>query len=152
MALRGGPSRRMQNNALGGILRDLDRRTRPTGRGRSKIEPAPPVEGPRGPRGARGPAGPPGALPGAAVVLVTGEDGRARWDYPAPFTAAPVLTAVAVDPDPDSGDPVTVTVEGVDEAHAVLRVWWLRPRPTSGVIEPAGAGVRVHVVAMPAPE
>lgn len=152
MALRGGPSRRMQNNALGGILRDLDRRTRPTGRGRGKIEPAPPVEGPRGPRGARGPAGPPGALPGAATVLVTGEDGGARWDYPEPFALPPVLTAVAVDPDPAGGDPVTVTLEDVDEAYAVVRVWWLRPRQTSGVIEPVGAGVRVHVVAMTAPE
>jgi len=152
MALRGGPSRRMQGNALGGILRDLDRRTRPTGRGGGKIDPAPPVEGPRGPRGARGPAGPAGALPGAATVLITGEDGRARWDYPEPLAATPVLTAVAVDPDPDGGDPVTVTVEGVDEAHAVLRVWWLRPRPASGVVEPAGPGVRVHVVAMTAPE
>lgn len=151
MARRGGPSRRMQNNPLGGILRDLDRRSRSSTRRGGKREPAPPVEGPRGQRGARGPAGPPGGLPGAATVLVTGDDGRAVWDYPEHFDQAPVLTAVAVDPDPDGGDPVTATVERVDEAHAVLRVWWLRPRPASGVIEPAGAGVRVHVTAMPVP-
>lgn len=151
MARRGGPGRRVQGNPLGGILRDLDRRTRSTRRARPKGEPAPGVEGPRGPRGVRGPAGPAGGLPGAATVLVTGEDGRVRWTFDEPFGLVPVLTAVGVDPDPDGGDPVTVAVEAVDEGAAVLRVWWLRPRPASGVVEPVGAGVRVHVAAMTAP-
>lgn len=151
MALRGGPGRRVQNNPLGGILRDLDRRTRSTTRRRSKSEPAPPVEGPRGRRGAPGPAGPAGELPGAATVLVTGEDGRARWDYPAPFALAPVLTAVAVDPDPDGATTVLVALEAVEAGYAVLRVWSTLPRRTPGVAAPAAAGVRVHVTALPVP-
>ncbi|MFD3848200.1 hypothetical protein ACFWVB_20205 [Streptomyces microflavus] len=58
----------------------------------------------------------------------------------------PVLSAVAVDPVPGGEDPVTVTVESVDAMGAVLRVWWLRPRASPGLIAPAG-GVQVHVTA-----
>ncbi|MEV3895287.1 hypothetical protein [Streptomyces anulatus] len=133
----------MQGNVLGGILRDLDRRTRVSTRPVGGGGPVPPVEGPRGPRG---PAGPPGAPGGAATVLTTGEDGAALWEFPEPFDGVPVLGAVAVDPVPGGGDPVTVTVESVDAVRAVLRVWWLRPRPHSGLIAPAG-GVQVHVTA-----
>lgn len=149
MATRGSPSRRMQGNPLGGILRDLDQRARTSGRTRKK-PPADPVPGPRGPRGPAGQQGLPGGLTGAAAVIVTGDDGRARWEYPAVFAAAPVIIAVAVDP--EGGSPVLAVLEEAEAAYAVLRVWWLQPRPASGLIEPAGAGVRVHVTACPVPE
>lgn len=129
----------MQGNVLGGILRDLDRRTRSTRRGRPQGDPAPVVEGPRGPRGARGPAGPPGDLPGAATVLVTEKDGRARWDYGELFARKPVLTASVV-----GLGPFLAVWETAEESHAVLRVWSV-PAGT-----PAGAGVHVHVSAEPA--
>lgn len=140
MARRGGPTRRVQGNALGGILRDLDRRTRSTRRARPKDEPAPAVAGPRGPRGAPGPAGPPGGLPGAATVLVTGEDGRARWKFDERFERPPVLTACVADL-----RPLLAVWETAEASYAVLRVWSV-PDGT-----PAGEGVHVHVAAMTAP-
>lgn len=139
MARRGGPSRRMQNNPLGSILRDLDRRSRSSTRRGGKSEPAPTMEGPRGQRGPRGPAGPPGDLPGAATVLVTEKDGRARWDYGELFDRQPVLTASIA-----GLGPLLAVWETAEESHAVLRVWSV---PTG---TPAGAGVHVHVSAEPA--
>jgi hypothetical protein len=79
-------------------------------------------------------------------VLVTEEDGRARWTYDEPFAVAPILTATAVDPDPDGAMTVLAVWEEAEASHAVLRVW----RVPVGL--PVGEGVRVHVVAMPAPE
>lgn len=145
MARRGGPSRRMQGNPLGSILRELDRRSRSTTRRVGGRAAASPLEGPRGPRGVPGPPGAPGGPRGAATVLVTGEDGRARWKYDEPFTVAPVLTATAVDPDPDGAMTVLAVWEETAAAYAVLRVW----RVPVGL--PVGEGVRVHVVAMPVP-
>lgn len=145
MARRGGPGRRVQGNPLGSVLRDLDRRSRSTTTRAGTGATASPVEGPRGPRGAPGPRGPSGGPLGAATVLVTGEDGRARWKFDEPFTAAPVLTATAVDPDPDGAMTVLAVWEEAEAAYAVLRVW----RVPVGL--PVGEGVRVHVVAMPVP-
>ncbi|WP_328434594.1 hypothetical protein [Streptomyces sp. NBC_00425] len=143
MALRGGPPRRLQNNPLGGILRDLDRRSRTTTR---RKKPAPPeaIEGPRGPRGPRGEQGPP-AVPSAGSVVETGDDGRAVWAYPERYEEAPVLTAVAM-----SERPAVVVLEDVQEGFAVVRVWQVRPDPVSGLACPVGSGVRVHVTARPA--
>ncbi|MFJ5037930.1 hypothetical protein [Streptomyces parvulus] len=133
MATRGGPAFRLQGNPLGGMLRDLDRRTRRPTKGRRKV----PVEPKEGPRGPRGPAGPPGGPAGAADVVETGPDGRARWEWPVPFAQAPVVTAVAV-----GEDPMTVVLEEAEPTHAVLRVWF-------DAAEPVGPGVPVHVTACP---
>lgn len=72
MANRGGPARKLPGNPLGGVLRDLDRRTRSTTTNRGAVGPQGEQgpEGPAGPSGSSGsvgPAGPPGAdgAPGA---------------------------------------------------------------------------------------
>lgn len=159
MAMRGSPEYRVAGNPLAGVLRDLSRTSRSTTRGGTRRSAPRPAEeaptetvtGPRGPEGPRGPAGPPGAA-WTATVAVTGDDGRARWDYRPPFAGAPVLTAAAVDPAPgDDETTVTVALEEVTAVYAVVRVWRTRPRRGSGVVEPAGAGVSVHLAAMPAP-
>ncbi|MGO4418081.1 hypothetical protein AB4Z54_04775 [Streptomyces sp. MCAF7] len=151
MALRGGPARRMPGNPLGGMLRDLDRRTRTTTRrtGRRPAEDGPtaPGTGPRGERGPTGPPGPPGASTTAATVTTTGEDGRARWDYPEPYATPPILAALPVDPDPDDDRTVTAALETVTKAYAVVRVWQTRPRRGQGVAAPVGPGVAVHLTA-----
>ena len=146
MAMRGGPARRLTGNPLGGMLRDLDRRTRtttrrtgtPAGQGEGRAQPLPPPPPP-----------PPVVRPGpVAAVVVTGEDGRARWTYPRAYAGAPVLTAVAVDPAPDDDErTATVALEEVTSTYAVVRVWKTRPRRGAGVVSPAGDGVRVHVTA-----
>lgn len=145
MALRGGPGRRVQGNPLGGVLRDLDRRSRP----RTRRKPAAGPEGAPGQPGPRGPAGPPGRDSGAGAVVVTAEDGRAHWEFPQPFASPPVVTALAVDPDPAGATTVLVSLEEVEAGHVVLRVWSTVRRRTPGVVVPAGAGVRVHVTARP---
>lgn len=152
MALRGGSARRMPGNALGGMLRDLDRRTRTTTRRTGpprQTDPGPvePREGPRGDRGPAGPAGPPGSSTQAVTVAVTGEDGRARWEFDETFQAAPVLTALPVDPDPEGDRTVTAALEAVTAAYAVVRVWRTRPRRGQGVADPAGPGISVHLTA-----
>lgn len=152
MASRGSAGRRMQGNPLGGILRDLDRRSRVTTRGAARRDPGAPVKVVQGPPGPPGKTGPPG--PGAVVsgaVVVTGDDGRARWDFPSPYATAPVVSAVAVDPDPGGPLAVMVVLEVVDVAYVVVRVWRTRPLRGAGVVEPVGAGVSVHVTAAPLP-
>ena len=149
MAMRGGPTRRMPGNPLGGMLRDLDRRTRTTTRrtgGRPAAEDGATETrmGPRGERGPEGPPGPPGPSTMAATVATTGEDSRARFNFPAPYSASPVLTALPVDPEPDDDRTVTVSLETVTEAYAVVRVWRTRPRRGQGVASPAGPGIVVH--------
>ncbi len=155
MALRGGPARRMPGNPLGGMLRDLDRRTRTTTRRASRPRSADtlaeaaiePRTGPRGERGPAGPPGPPGPSTTTVTVAVTGEDGRARWEFTTPYSQPPVLAALPVDPDPDGDRSVTVTLEEVTTTYAVVRVWRTRPRCGQGVANAAGPGVAVHLVA-----
>jgi hypothetical protein len=142
MAMRGSPARRIVGNPLGSVLATLDQRTRvaartraPGGGPREVQEPAP-VERVQA-----------AAWPSAAV-LTTGEDGRARWEFPAPYAAAPAVTAVAVDPDPgDEERTVFAVLEEVAAWYVVLRVWRTKGRRGAGVAEPAGAGVKVHVTA-----
>lgn len=144
MALRGGPTRRLPGNPLGGMLRDLDRRTRTTRRKPRPLgepQPAEMLED------LQEPQGPPSALTHAVTIAVTGEDGRARWDFPAPFPTALVLTALPVDPEPGDDRTVTAALETVTEAYAVVRVWRTRPKRGQGVADPAGAGVLVHLTA-----
>lgn len=136
MAVRGTPASRLQGNPLGGMLRDLNRRSRSTTRRRGSKPTA--VEGPAGRQGARGPAGADGTVVAAAVVH-TGEDGRAVFLLPE--GGGFVVTAVAV-----SSEPVIVTLEDPAGGQVVLRAW----RVTPGVVEPVGAGVAVHVTAVPA--
>jgi hypothetical protein len=140
MAMRGSPARRIVGNPLGSVLSTLDRRTRVAGRRRTpprEQEQPPPAVAP-----VRVAARP------AAAVLTTGEDGRARWVFPAPYGVAPAVSAVAVDPAPqDEERTVVVALEEVTAWCVVLRVWRTRARRGSGVTEPAGAGVRVHVAA-----
>ncbi|WP_413808105.1 hypothetical protein [Streptomyces sp. OE57] len=149
MASRGGPARRLTGNPLGGMLRDLDRRTRSTTRRSRPTPPAgQPGEGRQAPLPPLPP--PPPVLPSGpvAAVVATGEDGRARWTYPAPLAAPPVLAAVAIDPAPEDEDrTVSVALEEVTAAYAVVRVWRTRPRRGTGVSSPVGEGVRVHLTA-----
>lgn len=151
MARRGGPTRLLTGNPLGGMLRDLDRRSRSTTRRSGTSRPAEP-EQPREGRVTALP--PPPSLPvasrprTAATVVVAGEDGRARWTFPVPFSGPPVLTALPVDPAPEDEErTATVALEEVTPTHAVVRVWRTRARRGSGVASPAGDGVRVHLVA-----
>ncbi len=145
MGLRGGPTRRLPGNALGGMLRDLDRRSRTPSPGRGRRREQEAQEDMR-----QEPMTAAAAVPVAAVA-VTGEDGRARWKFPAPLTATPVLTALPVDPAPDDDErTVTVAVEEVTPWYAVVRVWRTRPRRGQGVASPVGEGVRVHLVAVDA--
>lgn len=145
MAMRGTPARRLPGNALGGVLRNLDQRARIAGRTRTSGAPreVDPVSAPE--QGA--PVGGHGRPLGA--VVVTAEDGRARWTFPSPYGAPPVVSAVAVDPDPGDGErSVFVAVEEVAAWYVLVRVWRTRARRGTGVAEPAGAGVRVHLTAL----
>ncbi|WP_405893676.1 hypothetical protein OG272_15595 [Streptomyces sp. NBC_00104] len=147
MAMRGGAMRRMPGNPLGGMLRDLDRRTRTTTRSTGRRAPAgDPPAGEAGSPGERGPEGPPGRSTTAAIVT-TGDDGRARWMFPAPYALPPVLTALPVDPEPGGDRTVTVALEEVTETCAVVRVWRTRPKRGHGVTDPAGPGLFVHLTA-----
>ncbi|MER7841663.1 hypothetical protein ABTY98_38710 [Streptomyces sp. NPDC096040] len=142
MAKRTSPSRSMPGNPLGGVLRHLDTRARIAGRTRTtglgfEQETPPPDKPP-----VRAPARP------AAAVLTTGEDGRARWEFPAPHAAVPAVSAIAVDPAPEVDDrTVLVALEEVTTWCVVVRVWRTRGRRGAGVAEPAGGGVAVHVTA-----
>lgn len=139
MAMRGGAMRRMPGNPLGGMLRDLDRRARTTTRSAGRRAPAgDPPAGEAGPQGERGPAGPPGRST-AAAIATTGDDGRARWTFPAPYDVPPVLAAL-----PAGQTPLVPAVEEVTAAHAVVRLWTLTGSS-------AGAGVHVHLMASPGP-
>ncbi|WP_158697932.1 hypothetical protein [Streptomyces prunicolor] len=115
--------------------------------------PGPP--GPPGPPGAdstvpgpQGPPGPPGAPP-AAKVVNTAADGRATWVFSQAFTQPPVISALAVDPDPSDSRGLFVTLEAVTTTQAVARVW-----QSTGVLlggqtaVPAAAGVKVHLFAV----
>ncbi|QPL14060.1 hypothetical protein QEH48_gp031 [Streptomyces phage TurkishDelight] len=141
MAMRGGAARRLPGNPLGGLLRDMDRRTRTTTR-RARPAGAPQPE-----------AAPPAAEPAPrpverqAAVLTTGEDGRLRWTYGRPFAQPPVLTAVPVDPAPDSDlGTVVVALEAVTETYTYARAWRVGQR---GKAVAAGPGVTVHMTASP---
>lgn len=140
MAMRGGAARRLPGNPLGGLLRDMDRRTRTTTR---RARPAGP------PQPEAEPAAEPAPRPAErqAAVLTTGEDGRLRWTYGQPFGQPPVLTAVPVDPAPDSDlGTVVVALEAVTETYAYARAWRVGQR---GKAVAAGPGVTVHMTASP---
>lgn len=142
MALRGTPARRLVGNPLGGVLRGLDQRTRIAGRNRvsgaREQDPAPStIESAARPAQCSG------------VVVTTCGDGRAQWVFPAPFGSTPVVSAVAVDPDPEDDErTVWVTVEEVTTWCVTVRVWRSRPRRGAGVATPAGEGLIVHVAAV----
>jgi hypothetical protein len=145
---------------MGGVMRQMSRTARtasrtPGPRG-EQGEPGPRGErglaGLPGERGEQGPPGPPGAPPAAAVIS-TGADGRATWTYPQPFTAPPVIGALAVDPTPGDDRTVTVTLEQVTATQAVVRVWRTQALLGLGLLPmvPAGEGVQVHVTASGTP-
>ncbi len=48
-----------------------------------------------------------------------GVDGRAEWTFPATYGAAPAVTAVTLDPDPDDDHTVAVALEEVTAWCAV---------------------------------
>ncbi|MFJ7090340.1 hypothetical protein ACIQWL_08745 [Streptomyces mirabilis] len=142
--MRGSPARRIVGNPLGSVLANLDQRTRVAARRRTTTSSVPSEQDPppAEARPMRVVAWP------AAAVLVTGEGGRAQWAFPAPYAAAPAVSAVAVDPAPEEDDrTVLVALEEVTTWCVVVRVWRTRGRRGTGVAEPAGAGVRVHVTA-----
>lgn len=173
MAYRGPASRRLPDNPLGGVLRDLERGgRRPGPRGPqgehgpqgNQGEPGPAGEagpagppGPQGPKGDTGPAGPtgpqglqgPAGAPPATAVVMTSTDGRATWTFPIPFAAPPVVGALAVDPTPADDRTVTVALEEVTATRMTVRVWRTQPLLSLGILPvvPAGAGVQVHVTA-----
>ncbi|MGW2770017.1 hypothetical protein [Streptomyces sp. NPDC001275] len=145
MAMRGSPTRHMVGNPLGGVLRNLNDRARIAGRtrttGRSPEEDPLPTDVTVAP-----PA--PAAAGPVAAVLFSGEDGRARWVFPAEYEGVPAVSAVAVDPAPDDDDrTVLVALEEVTTWCVTVRVWRTRARRGAGVAEPAGPGVQVHVMA-----
>ncbi|MER6686247.1 hypothetical protein [Streptomyces olivaceoviridis] len=150
-------ARLIPDNPMAGVLREAQRAARqpgPRGRQGDQGEPGPP--GPPGPPGEPGPAGAPGVQgpagprgePPAATVVSTSADGRATWVYARPFTQPPVVTATAVDPDPSDPRGLFVTLEALTTTQASVRVW-----QSTGVLlggqtaVPAGAGVKVHVMA-----
>lgn len=141
MAHRGSPARRVVGNPLAGVLGEVGRRARTTARrSRTGREQDP---DPREVTALVRPA----AAPSAAVVR-TDDTGRARWVFPMPYIAPPVLTALPVDPDPGGDCTVTAALEEVGTWYAVVRVW--RTRRGQGVVEPAGEGVLVHITAVAA--
>ncbi|MFD0208953.1 hypothetical protein ACFVH9_07435 [Streptomyces hirsutus] len=143
MAMRGTPARSLVGNPLGGVLRSLDQRTRIAGR--TRVSGAPLEEDPAA--HVPGPVLPPDGP--VAEILATGEDGRARWVFPASYGTPPAVSAVAVDPEPgDDERTVWAALEEVTGWYATVRVWRSRPRRGSGVADPAGAGVQIHVMAV----
>lgn len=81
-------------------------------------------------------------------MVTTGTDGRATWVYARPFTQPPVVSALAVDPDPSDNRAVFVTLETVTATQATVRVWQTQALLGLGVLPavPAGAGVAVHMM------
>lgn len=147
MALRGSVTRRSLGSPMVGLLRDMDRRTRTTTRRAGPPRP-PQADTPAAPR----PAPAPARLAPVVAVLESGSDGRARWTFPAAFDRPPVLTVLPVDPTPnDDTGTVLAALEDVTAAGATVRAWRTRPLRQSGVVAPAGPGVRLHVTATPAP-
>jgi len=151
MAVRGTPAQGLPDNPLGGVLRDLGRRTRST----TKRRGSPPrvVEGPagrKGDQGERGPAGKDGTVV-TGVVVHTDEEGRAVVELPAVEEGQElVLTALATAPG-GAGDTLAWAVlETLGTELAVLRVWAARPLEGAASAAPVGAGVAVHVTAVPA--
>lgn len=145
MAMRGGPRQRLTGNPLGGIIRDLDRRTRSTTRRSRAVRATDPVPGRPTPPA----SGAVGASAGPlAAVIVTGPDGRARWQLPTRLDRPPVVTALPLDTTPGDGEStVIVTLEDVTTWYVLVRVWRTRPRRDTGVAAPEGEGVHVHVTA-----
>jgi hypothetical protein len=148
MAVRGTPASSLQGNALGGVLRDLSRRTRSTTKRGGAGKGAQGERGEQGKPGPRGPAGKDGTTVHAALVHTDG-DGRAVLTLPEVEEGQElILSALATAPD---GDALAwVVLESMCPELAVLRVWAARPLdgPVSAV--PVGAGVAVHVTAVPA--
>ncbi|MGX1514049.1 hypothetical protein [Streptomyces collinus] len=145
MALRGSPARRIVGAPLAGVLGHIDQRARIAGRMWTSSGPreADPVPAPVAVPPAAAPAGPVGA------VLETGEDGRATWSLPAACGPSPAVTATAVDPAPEDGErTVWAALEDIASGRVTVRAWRSRGRRGTGVAEPAGAGVRVHVMAV----
>lgn len=105
-------------------------------------------QGPAGPTGPQGPQGPQGAPP-AAAVATTSADGRATWTFNQAFTQPPVISALAVDPDPSDSRGAFTALETITTTQATVRVWL-----STGVLlggqtaVPAGAGVKVHMHAV----
>ncbi|MFB0617216.1 hypothetical protein [Streptomyces sp. AGS-58] len=82
-------------------------------------------------------------------MVTTTTDGRATWVYTRPFTTPPVISALAVDPDPNDARGLFAVLETVTATQAMVRVWQSTGVVTGGqTATPAGAGVKVHVMAV----
>lgn len=148
MAVRGTPAQGLPDNPLGGVLRDLTRRTRSTTNRRGSAPRV--VEGPAGKPGPRGRDGKDGTVV-TGVVVRTDEEGRAVVELPPVEEGQElVLTALATAPG-GAGDTIAWAVlETLGTELAVLRVWAARPLEGAASAVPVGAGVAVHVTAVPA--
>ncbi|WP_329368686.1 hypothetical protein OG896_24440 [Streptomyces sp. NBC_00669] len=130
MGVQGSAAHRGGTDPLGGVLRELGRRSRRERMYRARpVEGQPGPEGARGPRGPRGEPGPPGSAPDASVVT-TGADGRAYRDLPVPLGGRPVVCAVPV---ASGGQHLVVVVEAADEHGVAVRVWGPGGHPAAGV-------------------
>lgn len=131
MAARGSATRRVPGNPMAGVLRDMSRRSRAPMRRAGRAAAA---EGRRGSEVLREVR----AAASVAVVVATGEDGRAVWAPPLAVGGTLVVTAT-----PAGARPLLAVVEEATAGRIVVRVW----RPDGG---PAGGGVPVHLTATPA--
>lgn len=142
MANRTSARRMIPGNPVEGMLRGVTRGVRSTSRGRRGMT------GPQGATGATGPAGPPGqsgengTSNAVAMVLQSGADGVAVWQFSPPLAAAPVVTATpSAAPD---GVAVIASVASVSQ-HG-LKVLLQSQDPATGLFVPHPGG-QVHVVA-----
>lgn len=130
MAIRGGPLRRVPGSPLAGVLQEMGRQARrPTRTSRRAPLTGPDEPVPPAPQQ----SGPPASAAVTGTVVRTDSTGMARWEFPAPFPGAPVVTGAPT-------VPALLVVEEVTERHAVVRLHSLDGSPAPG-------GAAVHLTA-----
>jgi hypothetical protein len=87
------------------------------------------------------------------TIATTAADGRAAWVFAQAHQVPPVITALPVDPAPADDTTVIVTLEEATAERVTVRVWRTRALLGLGLLPtiPAGAGIQVHLTAVPAP-
>ncbi len=145
-SLRGTAARRVVGAPLVGVLRTLHQRTRVAALARTSRAP---LEKDLTGQEVTRPTPVAACVVPAAAVLETGEDGRATWSFPETFSGRPVVTAAAVDPEPDDDERTAwATLEQVTSWCFTVRVWCSRPlRGEASVAAPAAEGGAAHLTA-----